>query len=499
MRLPPIHRPARLLLYVSAAGASCAVYRRGRLTQAQALPGGEEGWQIFSDLLRQHANVPVAIAVDTVDELYRPDPQPRTHGRYRREMSERRLRQLMHQSPYRAALRQEPLRDDSRRDQYLMMGLTNPGILAPWLDILHVRDTWLAGIWLVPALAPVLVRRLHSGGTRLLLVSEQTGGLRLTYLENGELRFSRLAPVDSRQHDNPLESYAEEIERTRQALVGQRLLARGERLRTLLLDPLNTLAALHPLLPESAGFACESIGRARLLDILDLPPSLLTESSDALYLRLLPDAPADANLRTREQAELARSRGLGLGIRRATLASLGLAVLTSAGLLLDAGRLHEQSARWTREAEALRAREHALLREAGGAEALQRRLHALAAWQLANRHDLPPGPMLQAALATVAGNGDLRLRRLQWTSPHAREATSTRLSLEGEISPFDGDFRQAHARVEALRARLQQALPAHLVVSVSAWPLDAAPTHGIEGSFGQGRLSARFRIEVAAR
>jgi hypothetical protein len=60
-----------------------------------------------------------------------------------------------------------------------------------------------------------------------------------------------LAPVDGSQYENPLESYAEEIERTRQALVGQRLLARTEPLRTVLLDPLNTLSELHAFLPAN--------------------------------------------------------------------------------------------------------------------------------------------------------------------------------------------------------------------------------------------------------
>ncbi len=500
MNLPlPRRLASRLLLYVSAAGASCAVYRHGRLREIRALPPGEEGWQMFNDLLLRHANVPVAVAVDTVDELYRPDPLPRVHGRDRIEMTERRLRQLMHHSPYRAALRQEPMRDDSRRDHYLMMGLTNPAMLAPWLDILHVRGTWLAGIWLVPALAPALARRLRLGDSRLLLVSEQTGGLRLTYLEHGELRFSRLAPVDSRQHANPLESYAEEIERTRQALVGQRLLARTERLRTLLLDPLNTLSALHGFLPEASGFQCESIARARLLDTLSLPPSLLAESSDALYLRLLPDAPAGANLMTPEQSKLARARGLGHFFRRAALACAGLAALSSAGLLMDAWRLHGQSERMLHAAEVLRERENALLQPAGGGEAVYRRLRALDAWKTVGALDLAPGPLLQAAMNAVAATGEIRARNLHWTSPRARDGAPAVLTLEGEVSPFDGDFRRAHARVEALRDRLRAALPAGHAAEVALWPLDAAPERGLEGEFGQGRLEARFRIEVVLR
>lgn len=486
----------RLLLYLSAAGASCALSRHGSLGEVRALPPGEEGWEIFNGLLLQHAGIPVAIAVDTVDELYRQDPLPRVHGPDRWEMTERRLRQIIHHSPYRAALRQGRPREDGQRDRYLMMGLTNPEIIAPWLDIMHVRGAYLAGIWLLPALSMSLARQLRLTRSRLLLVSEQTGGLRLTYLEDGELRFSRLAPVDGSQYENPLESYAEEIERTRQALVGQRLLARTERLRTVLLDPLNTLSELHAFLPESAGFQCESIQRGQLLDTLGLPPSLLTESADALYLSLLPGAPASANLMTRGQRELARARWLGRGLRHGALAWLALSILACGGLLLDAWRLDRETAERLRATQALRQQEHDLLRGAGGAAALHRRLDALAAWQAVSGRDHSPGSAFRAALAAVEATGDILPRRLDWSSRAADGGHESSLTLEGEITPFDGQFRIAQRHVETLKARIQQGMPAGSRVEVLRWPLDASPEHGLEGEFGHSRLSARFRIQA---
>jgi len=486
----------RLLLYLSAAGASCAIHRHGSLREVRTLPPGEEGWEIFNDLLLQHAGIPVAIAVDTVDELYRHDPLPRAHGPDRREMTERRLRQIIHQSPYRAALRQGHLREDGQRDRYLMMGLTNPEIIAPWLDIMHVRGSYLAGIWLLPALSMPLARQLRLTRARLLLVSEQTGGLRLTYLEDGELRFSRLAPVDGSQYENPLESYAEEIERTRQALVGQRLLARTEQLRTVLLDPLNTLSELHTFLPESSGFQCESIQRGQLLDTLGLPPTLLAESADALYLSLLPGAPASANLMTPGQRELARTRWLGRGLRHAALAWVGISLLACVVLLLDAWRLDHDSAERLRVTHHLREQERVLLEDAGGAAAIHRRLDALAAWQVVSDRDHSPGSSFHAVLAAAEATGDILPRRLDWSSRGMDGGPESSLALEGEIAPFDGQFRIAQQRVEALKTGIQARLPAGSRVEVARWPLDTSPAHGLEGEFGHSRLSALFRIQI---
>lgn len=488
----------RVLLYISAVGASCALYRQGTLKEVHSLPSDEEGWEAFNTLLLNHPGKPVAIAVDTVDEVYRQDILPRAHGADRREMTERRMRQLIHHSAYRAALRQKPVANASgqnnRQDRYLMMGLTNAEILRPWLDILHVRGAHLAGIWLLPALTIPLARQFHLTKTRLLLVSEQTGGLRLTYLEDGELRFSRLAPVDSSQYENPLESYAEEIERTRQSLVGQRLLARSERLRTLLLDPLNTLAELHAFLPESAGFQCESIPRGQLLETLKLPPTLLAESSDALYLKLLPNAPQSANLMTREQHALTRLHWMKRGLLFVAAAWLGLAALTSTLLLLDAWRLDHAADQEQAASQDNQAKQARLLASVGGAAALEQRMQRVQTWHSVAALDQNPAPLFQHVLNTAWQIGNLHFQRMEWRV--GTSAAPPTLHIEGEISPFDNDFRAAHQRVHNLVKQLQAKLPASQVVTVKRWPLDASAASDMEGEFGRSHASARFQIEV---
>lgn len=488
----------RILLYLSAAGASCALYRHGTLKEVHSLPRDEEGWEAFNALLLNHPGKPVAIAVDTVDEIYRQDILPRVQGPDRREMTDRRLRQLIHHSAYRAALRQKTIVGPTRQDRYLMMGLTNAEIVRPWLDILHVRGAHLAGIWLLPALAIPLVKQFRFTQTRLLLVSEQTGGLRLTYLEEGELRFSRLAPVDSSQYENPLESYAEEIERTRQSLVGQRLLARSEPLRTLLLDPLNTLAELHAFLPESAGFQCESILRGQLLESLNLPPTLLAESSDALYLKLLPDAPQSANLMTHEQHANTRLHWMKRGLQFVAAAWLGVAVLTSALLVLDAWRLDRAADKMQAAMLENQAKEARLLTSVGGTAALEQRMQAVQAWHSVAALDQDPARLFQNVLNIGRQLGNLHFQRMEWgvNSPAQAPAASPALNIEGEILPFDNDFSAAHQRVHNLVKQLHEQLPAGQVITVKRWPLDVSATNDLEGEFGHSHISARFQIEI---
>lgn len=509
MNFKALTRNDRILLYVSAAGASCALYRNSTLKEVRSLPCDEEGWEEFNALLLKHPGKPVAIAVDTVDEIYRQDILPRVHGPDRHEMTDRRLRQLIHHSAYRAALRQKSplareLRDqlkERRQDRYLMMGLTNAEIVRPWLDIMHVRGAHLAGIWLLPALAIPLARLFKLGRSRLLLVSEQTGGLRLTYLEDGELRFSRLAPVDSNQYSNPLEGYAEEIERTRQSLVGQRLMARSEPLRTLLLDPLNSLEELHALLPESAGFQCESILRGQLLDTLHLPPTLLAESSDALYLKLLSDAPQSANMMTRDQHAVTRVHWMKRGMLFVAAAWLGAVAIGSALLWLDTWRLQIATAKADAASLRNQSTEARLLAGAGGAAVIEQRRLSVEAWQTVGRLDQEPSAIFEQVLQSGKEIGNLRFQRLAWSTNSqflsgSRQDPRATIHIDGEITPFDNDFSAAHLRLRQLAERLQAGLPRQRV-EISRWPLDDQVDSELEGAFGHSQVSARFQIEIS--
>jgi hypothetical protein len=439
----------------------------------------------------------VAIAVDSVDELYRGEILPRAWGRDRAEMTSRRLRQLVHQSPFRAALRQGRERNATTRgDRYLIMGLTNPEQIRPWLDIMHQRGAPLAGIWLLPALSANLVRRFRLKDQRLLLVSEQTGGLRLTYLESGELRFSRLAPVDGSQHENPLEGYAEEIERTRQALVGQRLITREEKIKVVLLDSLNTLNDLHAFLPESAGFQCISINRSRLLDALKLPHALLAESTDALYLSLLAHAPASANLMTAEQRASSRTFWLRRGLIFGAAAWLTLSVAATLLLLGDAWRLGRQSDTLQSQARADRMRETTLLAPVGGASQVGQRLAAVEAWNAVRLRDRQPGALLDAAQAAANGIAGVELTRINWINADAAAAIS--LAIDGDLPAFAGDYRAAHASIAALARLLGEKLPDYRV-EVAAWPLNTQSGEELEGEVGGSRTAARFQLRVRAK
>lgn len=480
----------RILAYLSAAGVSIGVWQGGRLRHVRRLTPDEEGLRQFEALLAQRPRTPVSLVVDTVEEQFRHEILPRAHGRDRREMTQRRLRQLLGQSPYRAVMWQGPAEEAPRADHYLFMGLTGQELLRPWLACLSRLQSPLAGIWLAPVLSERLLPRLAPGVGRLLLVSEQTGGLRLSYFEGGALRFSRLAPVDNALFDDPLEGYGDEIERTRQYLLSQRLLDREDRLRVYLIDPLGSLGQLHSLLPESAGFHCETVSRHRLVTELGLPPQLLAESTDALYLSLLTRAPDQANL---QPADLRRSYLAHLAQRwlyTAGLAWLGLSLLLGAGLTWNTWRHDEAASEYAHQAEAARQQEWRRVGSEKEARALRLRLQQLAAWRHVLAHRRDPASEIQRLLDSAPAT-TLRFRQVRWESGGASGSMEARLS--GEVMAFDGDYQAAHVRVDELAARLAEE---GWRVRVERYPLDPAPDRTLAGDFGRGtgRVPAEFHL-----
>lgn len=486
----------KLLLYVSSSGASVAFMGHGGIKEVHFLSADVDGWEQLNTLLLAWPRAPAHIVIDSVEELYRGEILPRVQGADRHEMLDRRLRQVLHQTPYRAVLRQGRAESGQSGDRYLFMGFTAPEILRPWLDILRLRGIPLAGVWLAPLLSQALLSRFHLQDKQLLLVSEQTGGLRLSYFAAGRLRFSRLAPVESSQYDNPLEGYGDEIERTRQYLLSQRLLSREDKLSVYLLDPLNTLNELHGLLPNAAGFQCATINRGRILGGLRLSPSLLSESSDGLFLALLAAAPADANLLPREARrdyQLFRARQ---GVLLASTAWLGVALLVSLLFTLDAWRHNQEAERARLQAEEMIQQGTAAIRRQHDAQHFRQTLKALQAWRHVSQYVGDPGQAYTQVLTLAERHPNLALRELDWIGPQPGEGMQ--LLLEGDVTPFSGDYQAAAQAIRAFTATLQQN---GWAVRVERWPMDPAAHLEQQGEFRAGHpgLQAPLRLHLRAQ
>jgi hypothetical protein len=185
------------------------------------------------------------------------------------------------------------------------------------------------------------------------------------------------------------------------------------------------------------------------------------------------------------------------GLLFVAAAWLSLSMLTSALLLLDAWRLDHAANKAKTARLENQAKEARLLASAGGTAALKQRMQTVQTWHSINALDQNPGPLFQSVLNVSKQVGNLHIQHMEWvTGTTTTQRMSPTLIIEGEILPFDNDFRAAHQRVQNLVKALQDKLPASRIITVKRWPLDVTASSALEGEFGHSHVNARFQIEV---
>jgi hypothetical protein len=110
----------------------------------------------------------------------------------------------------------------NRQDDILFYSvLSNPDILDPILNILKQCHIPVSGIWSIPLLSDLLLSKISSNSTNVILISQQTSGIiRQTFFKNNKLINSRLTKI----YLNPDSSYqniTEEIDQTVHFLINQ--------------------------------------------------------------------------------------------------------------------------------------------------------------------------------------------------------------------------------------------------------------------------------------
>ena len=143
----------KLLISVSASQVSVAPWRDGRLGACRVITNDEAGLAAFRDFLAQFARLPVHLMVDAVEEDYRFESLPHSFGSDRSEMVNRKLKQHYRNTPYCSARIQGRDNDKRRDDRYLFCALTNPELIAPWLQAIAEHELPVAGVYLLPTVS----------------------------------------------------------------------------------------------------------------------------------------------------------------------------------------------------------------------------------------------------------------------------------------------------------------------------------------------------------
>lgn len=202
------------------------------------------GLAAFSEYVRVHPQRYYTLLTDLSEEDFRPEQIPRLRGNERRTVIERRLLRHFRNCPYTLALSQGYEKSRRQEERLLLAALTAPEKIHPWLSILEGAEIVLRAIHSQALLAPVLLKHLSGTGSTALLLVIQGSSLRQSYLEKGQLCFSRRSPITGDDHERA-ETVAIEAERIYQYLLNQQILDHDQPLHAVVIAEAAAIDALR--------------------------------------------------------------------------------------------------------------------------------------------------------------------------------------------------------------------------------------------------------------
>lgn len=323
--------PQRRLLYLDAGHLGAFLWQGGSLREEGLFAANEEGVAAFSAYLHEHHSSNFYLLADIAEEGFQTEALPYTQGADRKALLTRKLGQYFYGSPLATAISFGREKSGRRDEKFLFTALTRPQLFEPWLAAMHAAQVQLAGVYSLPLLGAQLLGKIQPARTQCLLISLTRAGVRQSYFESGQIRFSRLTPLSASGAVEAAAACAAEAAKIHQYLLGQRLVSRG--------TPLPVIALSHPAHTGAFLDLCRNTDdlQFQIVDLHALGRSCglnslpLDSRSEALFLHLLAQRPP------RDQfAPAADRRFFRLWQARSALLGAGAVILL--GCLLFAGK-----------------------------------------------------------------------------------------------------------------------------------------------------------------
>lgn len=494
------------LFYLTSDQLQAWQWRDGTLAGPDVFPATRAGVDDFLDYLDAQGPRPAWLVADMIEEDFARALLPHVRGRAGHLLRARRLAQQYRDTPLRTALVQGRSSAGRRDDVVLFTALTNPALVAPWVDALELMRTPLAGVYSTTLLSRLVLERLNVRRPHLLLVTRQSGGLRQTYFRDGVVKFSRLVQGPA--------AIPVETARTQQFLTSVHLLERADVLQVMVLAPdaevddlmarcTDTATTLYRIVP--LGEAARALGTVRTADGA-------APTADVLLLHALAKNTPASHYPLADKDRYYRLWRMRLSLFASS------AVLTVAGLAWTVANLAGYGIA-TGNTDALRS-ETAHYRSAYGASmanmppALDRTVNMKAAVQI-DRLVAQQGPwptrMMALVSAALEQSPQIRITQLEWRASVPGAATTTTaigtaagapavvapvsslalgipkappqtLRLQAEVLAGQQDYR---AVLESMNAFARQlAATPRVTVEIAELPFDVRSNVKLSGSAG---------------
>ena len=240
----------RRILYLGAHQLAAYRWQGGEVRADATFEAAPGGFAAFAEYVRGHQKSVFTLLANLAEEAFQTETIPYLRAGDRRAVITRKLSQLFYTTPYTGALSLGHEKNRRKDERLLLAALTAPGALDPWLTVLRDLRVALGGIHSLPFFGASLLKQLGIGDERCLLLTVQDQSLRESYFERGHLHFSRLSPLSHPSIGGIAQALATEALKLQQYLLSQRLIARNQ--------PLRAVVVAHPLALKAVAEHCVS-------------------------------------------------------------------------------------------------------------------------------------------------------------------------------------------------------------------------------------------------
>lgn len=520
----------RIVLCATTTHLTAGIWRLGKLQSFQVFQNEEQGYEDFRRFLENNPGVQLYLLADDVEEDFRLETLPHTSGNARREMVERKLNQVYRGTMYRAAHFINRDKEKRRDDRFLFIALNNPELVQGWMQVIESLQAPLVGLYLLPMVSQVIVRRLKLMAPHILLSEKLSSGLRQTYMHNGRLRVSRLAPIPPDSENKLGYFYVTETEKARLYLISQRHITRDTALNVVMpsLDDAGS-EQIARLIEQENGVDCTRIDLAQFARGLKLEPGLLANHPELLHMHLLAMGNVPDNLAPSKHTKNSQLNLLRQGI------NLTSAIILVAGLVLsgiyfkeslDHAAATEELAMQTRNQENLY---NEVAKDFPTTPIPSNDLkQAVELHEAIVNYTRSPERVMQVVSQAVENSPEIQINRLHWVRSSDTNLKDTDLAaaassgpaanvpeqagfvpdptalyqiafVNGEIRGFTGDYRAALESVTKLVERLRANQEVEQV-QILQEPVNVSSFTSLQGSTAEERTAqqtpALFKLKI---
>ena len=282
---------ARRLLYLDSQRLSAYAWRQGRLQPEGSFENRPEDHARFIEYLRARPRSEFRMLANLGEEAHETEVIPFLQGKDRAALIARKLGQHFLGTPLATAITLGFEKTKRKNEKLLLIALTNPAPVAPWLECMQAADAALAGLYTVAQMGGRLLDRLGKTPRHALLLTCQDHSIRESYVADGHTLFSRLTPLSDSSIAGIASRFAAEATKLHQYLVGKRHIRRSETVAVYVLAHPQAAVAVRQACVDTPQLAFEIIdahAAARRIDLGTLPDD---NRADLHFLHLVATSP----------------------------------------------------------------------------------------------------------------------------------------------------------------------------------------------------------------